>query len=132
LVKGSFRVDGGFRRVVGVVLGVEVGGDDVVAEVGHVGFGGGVVGEVGGAHVGGEEADDVDEGFFGFVHFFSSCGGGEGGEIGVGPGVGCDLVSFIVGSPDDVGPLGYFVDVTVAVTADDEEGGFDVVSGQDI
>ena len=38
---------------VGVVLGVKVGGDDVVAEVGHVGVGGGGGGQVGGGAVGG-------------------------------------------------------------------------------
>ena len=37
-----------------------------------------------------------------------------------------------LGSPDDVEPLGYFVDVTVAVAANDEEGGSDIVLGYDI
>jgi hypothetical protein len=44
------------------------------------------------------------------------------------PGVGGDLMAFVVGASDDVGPLGYFVDVSVAVAADDEECGFDIVS----
>jgi hypothetical protein len=43
--------------------------------------------------------------------------------------VGGDLVAFVVGSSDDVGPLRYFVDVAVAVAADNEERGFDVVAG---
>jgi hypothetical protein len=101
----------------------------VVAQLGHVGFGRTVVGEVGGAHVGREAADDVYKGFFRFVHFVAARGGGEGGEVGVGPGVGGDLVAFVVGSSDDVGPLRYFVDVAVAVAADNEERGFDVVAG---
>lgn len=129
IVKGSDRVADQIWRVVGVVLCVEVGGDDVVAEVGHVGFAGAVECQVGGPHVGGEEAEDVAECDFGFVHFVASGGRGKGGEIGVVPGVGGDLVAFVVRAFDDVRPLGYFVDVAVAVVADNEEGGFYVVLG---
>lgn len=86
-VKGALRVDDQVRGGVGVVSGVEVGGDDVVAEIGHVGLAGGVKGQVGRAHVGREDADDVGDRFFRPVHLIPSCLGGEGGEIGVGPGV---------------------------------------------
>ena len=42
LVEGSFRVDGGCRGVVGVVLGVEVGRDVSAGEGGMVSVGPGV------------------------------------------------------------------------------------------
>jgi hypothetical protein len=120
-VEGALGVADRLRGGVGVVLGVEVGGDDVVAEVGHVGFAGGVEGEVGWAHVGGEDAEDVGDGGFVLVHLVASGGGGEG--------VRGDLVTFIVGAADNFGPLGNFVDFAIAIVADDKESRFDVVFG---
>lgn len=41
-------------------------------------------------------------------------------------------MAFVVGTPDDVGPLGHFVNVAIAIASNDEEGRLDVVSGQNI
>ena len=71
--------------VVGPVEGVDVGLDDVVAELAH-GLEDEVVGgEVGRAHVGRVVAEDVRERRFEQLHLRHDARVVEGGEVGVGP-----------------------------------------------
>lgn len=117
-----------------VVLGVEVEVGYVVSEGGHGGHAGGVAGGVGGTHVGWELADDVADGHFELGHFLAAVGFGEGGEVGVGPGVGGDLV--LVGDHAvEYGGVGgcWVVDGALAVVdTGDVEGGFGVVGVEEV
>jgi len=79
------------------VTGVDVVGDDAVAEGLHRGEHVATGGEVRRAHVGGLYADDVDEGLLEARHLRRQVVGGEGTEVrGVRPGVGRDLVAGLV------------------------------------
>jgi hypothetical protein len=80
------------------VLGVDVVGDDAVAQVLHRGEYVAAGGEVGRAHVSWLDADDVDERLLQTRHLGCEVVGGEGAEVrGVGPCVRCDLVAGLVG-----------------------------------
>lgn len=85
-------------RIVEVVGGIEVEVGYMVAEISHVGITArrSATGGVGWAHVGWDYADDVADCHFEFVHFVFALGGGDIGEIGVGPGMRGYLVTFRV------------------------------------
>lgn len=85
-------------RVTIPVAGIDVVGDDAVAEGAHRREHAAARGEVGRAHVGGLLADDVHEGVLEFGHLGRQGGAAEGTEVGgVRPGVRAHLVAAVVG-----------------------------------
>lgn len=115
--------------VVHVVLGVDIVGDDVVAQRLHdvdaTGFSRAF--QVGRTHVRREPAKDVAEGHFVVDHLGPLDGVVDLVEIAVRPGVACNLVTCIMRSLQDGRPGERRV-INVAlstVVASDEEGGFD-------
>lgn len=82
------------RALVVPVAGIDVVGDDAVAQVLHHGEHVAAGGEVGRAHVGGLDADDVYEGLLEALHLVVEVVGRHGAEVlRVRPRVGCDLVA---------------------------------------
>lgn len=77
------------------------------------------------AHVTGDDSEDVEEGLLDALHLEGNLVNGEGGQLGVGPGVGGDLVTGFVGALDD-GADGRVVDAAVVVAVD-KEGDLDLL-----
>lgn len=114
-------------RVVLVVLGVEVGADDVVAELAHEAHAVGAARQERRAHVRREPAKDVAKGHLVVDHLRLADRAVGRLEVLVRPGVVRDLVARVVRALDDGGPrVAAAVDLALAhVVARDEEGGLD-------
>lgn len=82
------------------------------------------------AHVTGDDSEDVKEGLLDALHLEGDLVDGEGGQLRVGPGVGGDLVTGLIGALDD-GADGGVVDATVVVAVD-EEGDLDLLLVEEI
>lgn len=82
-------------------------------------------------HVSWEEAEDVAQGHFELDELGFSVGGGEVFEVGVTPGVLCDLMAGVVCVLEELGPRRAFVvdGLFSHVVAGDEKGCFGVVFG---
>lgn len=119
------------RGGVVVVISVQIEVGDVVAESLQVVLAARLGGarRVRGAHVGGEETEDVPEGHLVLDHLVLALSRGNGAQVLVAPGVGGDLVALRVHPLDDSVPaVGGVVDLALAVVvAGDEEGGLGVV-----
>lgn len=82
------------------------------------------------AHVAGYDAEDVLEGLFELGHLKGDAVDGQLGELGMGPGVGGDLVAFIEGAFEDGLDLG--VVNALLVVSVDEEGDLDVLLCEEV
>ena len=122
--------------VVGIVLGVQVPGDDVVAQLRDEVQAARVAraGAAGRAQVGREEAEDVAQGHLVVDDLRVAAVVAGGREVFVGPGVRGDLVALGVDAPEDGGPLRrLIVDAALAnVVARHEEGCAGVVLAQEV
>lgn len=129
------RLDLG-RRVIEIILGVDVEVDDVVAELGDIVQAPRVARarRVGRAEVLGEPAEDVAEGHLVVDELLRADLVRRGGEVLVGPRVRGELVAGGVHPAEDGGiARGLVVDLALAeVVARDEEGGLDAVGVEDV
>ena len=83
-----------------------------------------------GAHVTGGDSKDVEEGLLNACHFEGDLFDGEGGQLGVGPGVRSDLMAGFVGALDD-GADGGVVDAAVVVAVN-KEGDLDLLLVEEV
>jgi len=120
------------RGVVLPVLSVEVGPDNVVAEGAHDVETGRAAREVRRTHVGRVLSDDAQESGLELRHLASDLGVAEGGQVGMAPAVGANLVA-LRDHPGDQGGLVRSIDVVGSpVLSVDEEGGFYTIFSQQV
>lgn len=120
----------GLGGIVFIILGIEAGVDDVVAQAGHIAQARGVAGQERRAHVLGGEAGDAASSILELGHLGDAVRRGEGAQVWVGVGVGADKVALGLHAANVV-RTGCRLDVA-PVVAVDEEGGLDVVGGERI
>lgn len=83
-----------------------------------------------GAHVTGNDSEDVEESLLDALHLEGDLVDGEGGQLGVGPSVGGNLVARFVGALNN-GADGGVVDAAVVVTVD-KEGDLDLLLVEEV
>lgn len=124
------------RRVILPVLGVEVGADDVVAQLAHqrLAAGAGAALQVRGPHVSGDPPEDVAEGHFVVDHLGPLDGAVDLVQIAMSPGVAGNVVAGGIHATQHARPAqGRVVDVTLApVVSGNHEGCLGIVLVQEI
>lgn len=136
VVKVVFGVLNQGRRIIVVIIGIDIKVGDVVSKLGHIILAArrGSTIRIWWAHVGGEEAKNVSQRHLVAPHVLFPLLAGEVAKIGVGPGVTSNLVAFVVSTLNDRVPaVGSVVNLALAVVVSgDEEGGLRAVLLEDI
>jgi hypothetical protein len=116
------------RRVLVVVIGVNVEVDDVVTKCCHISLALTSAAGIRWAHVGGNFANNVAESHLVLPHLLLAVEGRDGAQVQVGPGVRSKLVTLGIHTLEDIDKLGGDVDLAlVDVVARDEESSLCVI-----
>jgi hypothetical protein len=116
------------RRILFVVVGINIEVDDMVTKVGQISLALTNTAGVRRAHVGGDLANNVAKSHLVLPHLLLAVDLGDGTQVQMGPGVGSNLMTLSIHALDNVNELGCDIDLALAdVVASNEEGSLCVV-----